>query len=54
MKKRLIFSLLILSIIQIQAQEADTVAITREGSWGVNFANVGLSNWAAGVKTQLP
>ncbi len=37
----------------IQAQESDTVTIKREGSWGVNFANVGLSNWAAGGENSI-
>lgn len=35
------------------AQDADSVVIEKSGSWGVNFANVGLSNWAAGGENSI-
>lgn len=38
---------------QLQAQDADSVTIKKSGSWGVNFANVGLSNWAAGGENSI-
>ena len=53
MKKLIILSLLVFAFQGIQAQESDTVTIKREGSWGVNFANVGLSNWAAGGENSI-
>lgn len=36
-----------------QAQTIDSVTIVKKGSWGVNFANVGLSNWAGGGENSL-
>lgn len=35
------------------AQDADTAVVTKEGTLGFNFANVGLSNWAAGGENSL-
>ena len=37
----------------IWAQDADSVTWTKKGSWGFSFANVGLSNWAAGGQNSV-
>ena len=39
--------------IAVSAQELDSIQITKTGSWGVNFANVGLSNWSAGGESSV-
>ncbi|WP_141719790.1 DUF3078 domain-containing protein [Roseivirga misakiensis] len=53
MKKQLLTLLLIFSAFALQAQDADSVTIKKSGTWGVNFANVGLSNWAGGGESSL-
>lgn len=53
MKKLILSSILLLCTVAVSAQSADSVKITREGTLGVNFANVGLSNWAAGGENSL-
>ena len=53
MKKLFLGALLMLSATLLVAQDADSVIVTKEGSWGLNFANVGLSNWAAGGENSL-
>lgn len=40
------------SLLTLQAQE-DSVVVKKSGSWGFNFANVGLSNWAAGGENSI-
>lgn len=53
MKKILFLALMAFAFQGLQAQEADTVTVKREGYWGLNFANVGLSNWAAGGENSI-
>ena len=36
-----------------KAQQIDSIQLTKTASWGVNFANVGLSNWAAGGESSV-
>ncbi len=53
MKKYLLtFAILIISTLTAMSQE-DSVVVKKTGSWGVNFANVGLSNWNAGGENSL-
>lgn len=33
--------------------QSDSVVVKKTGSWGLNFANVGLSNWAAGGENSI-
>lgn len=52
--KKLILSFIFLFGATIAfAQNADSVVVKKEGSLGVNFANVGLSNWAAGGENSI-
>lgn len=53
MRKHILTIALVLTAFTIQAQEADSVTITKQGSWGINLANVGLSNWAGGGESSL-
>jgi hypothetical protein len=54
MKTYLFACLFILgNIFSLSAQERDSIQITKTGSWGLNFANVGLSNWAAGGESSV-
>ena len=53
MKKLILLSTLLLTLNIAKAQNADSIVVTKEGSWGVNFANVGLSNWAAGGENSI-
>lgn len=53
MKKLIILCcLMAVSLLTLQAQE-DSVVVKKSGSWGFNFANVGLSNWAAGGENSI-
>lgn len=45
--------MLVVMSLALTAQESDSVKITKEGTLGFNFANVGLSNWAAGGENSL-
>lgn len=53
MKKLILASLFSFVYLTALAQDADSVIITKEGTLGFNFANVGLSNWAAGGENSL-
>lgn len=53
MKKLLFASLFICLGLQVSAQNTDSVRVSKEGSLGFNFANVGLSNWAAGGENSI-
>jgi len=48
MKKHILLVAFLIATATAQAQTIDSVTIVKKGSWGVNFANVGLSNWAGG------
>jgi hypothetical protein len=37
----------------IQAQTLDSLQVNKRANWGVNFANVGLSNWTAGGESSV-
>ncbi|NVJ46824.1 MAG: DUF3078 domain-containing protein [Cytophagia bacterium] len=52
--KKLLLSLSFILITSIAAKaQSDSVVINKSGSWGLNFANVGLSNWAAGGENSI-
>lgn len=53
MKKHILFALIFFSAVSVNAQDSDSVTVKKSGSWGVNFANVGLSNWAGGGESSL-
>ncbi|OEK01472.1 hypothetical protein BFP97_08040 [Roseivirga sp. 4D4] len=53
MKRHILIAVLLVAAVTVQAQDADSVTIEKKGSWGVNFANVGLSNWAGGGENSL-
>lgn len=53
MKKLILTAFFAFGLISLSAQEADSVVIRKEGSLGFNFANVGLSNWAAGGENSI-
>ena len=53
MRKSLIISSMLLISCAVWAQNADSVTWTKTGNWGMNFANVGLSNWAAGGQNSV-
>lgn len=53
MKKLILTILLTFGFASVFAQDADSVIVTKEGSLGFNFANVGLSNWAAGGENSI-
>lgn len=51
MKKHILLVAFLIATVTVQAQ--DSVKVERQGSWGVNLANVGLSNWAGGGENSL-
>lgn len=53
MKKYILTIALVLIAFTLQAQDTDSITIKKQGSWGVNLANVGLSNWAGGGESSL-
>jgi len=53
MKKLTLILLLFTFATLLYGQDTDSVVVSREGSLGFNFANVGLSNWAAGGENSL-
>jgi hypothetical protein len=53
MKKLILTLLFAISASLLHGQDADSVIIKKEGSLSFNFANVGLSNWAAGGENSL-
>lgn len=53
MKKHILLVAFLMAAITVQAQDADSVIVEKQGSWGVNLANVGLSNWAGGGESSL-
>ena len=53
MKKYILSVAFVLSTFALTAQTADSVVVTKKGSWGLNLANVGLSNWAGGGESSL-
>ena len=53
MKKHILFALCLFSTVFVNAQDADSVTVKKSGSWGINFANVGLSNWAGGGESSI-
>ena len=48
MRKTGLLILLLTFCTVAMAQEQDSTHWTHEGTWGINFANVGLENWAGG------
>ncbi len=53
MKKHILLTALLLLAFTVKAQNTDSVTVNKKGSWGVNFANVGLSNWAGGGESSI-
>lgn len=53
MKKLILAITIIFAAANAYAQNADSTVITKEGTLGFNFANVGLSNWAAGGENSI-
>ncbi|HEY9117519.1 MAG TPA: DUF3078 domain-containing protein [Roseivirga sp.] len=53
MKKLLLSLTLILMTAFAAKAQGDSTVVTKSGSWGLNFANVGLSNWAAGGENSI-
>lgn len=53
MKKITLFFVALFAIGTLNAQNADSVSWERKGSFGFNFANVGLSNWAGGGESSV-
>ncbi|GAB5527087.1 MAG: DUF3078 domain-containing protein [Roseivirga sp.] len=53
MKKLTLLFLALISVGTLNAQDADSVSWERKGSFGFNFANVGLSNWAGGGESSV-
>lgn len=53
MKYALLGALCTLLVSSIQAQTLDSLQVNKTASWGVNFANVGLSNWTAGGESSI-
>jgi hypothetical protein len=53
MKNYLITFFVFLFFPTLHGQELDSIQLTKTGTWGVNFANVGLSNWAAGGESSV-
>ena len=52
--KKLLLSLSFICLTGLTAMaQSDSVVVKKSGSWGVNFANVGLSNWAAGGENSI-
>lgn len=53
MINRLVFIFLLVFFSSLNGQELDSIQLTKTGSWGLNFANVGLSNWSAGGESSV-
>lgn len=53
MKNYLIAFFVFLFFSSLKGQELDSIQLTKTGTWGLNFANVGLSNWAAGGESSV-
>lgn len=53
MKKFTLLFFALICVGTLNAQDADTVSWERKGSFGFNFANVGLSNWAGGGESSV-
>lgn len=53
MKKITLLVLAFICVGTLNAQDADSVSWERKGSFGFNFANVGLSNWAGGGESSV-
>lgn len=53
MKKYILAIALTLTAFTLHAQNTDSVVVKKSGTWGVNLANVGLSNWAGGGESSL-
>lgn len=53
MNKHLITLAILLITAFVAKAQSDSTVITKGGSWGLNFANVGLSNWAAGGENSI-
>ncbi|MCE7990622.1 MAG: DUF3078 domain-containing protein [Roseivirga sp.] len=53
MKKFTLLFVALISLGSLNAQNADSVSWERKGSFGFNFANVGLSNWAGGGESSV-
>jgi hypothetical protein len=53
MKYALLSALSAFLFTSIQAQTLDSLQVNKTANWGVNFANVGLSNWTAGGESSV-
>jgi len=53
MKYALLGALCTLLVSSIQAQMLDSLQVNKTANWGLNFANVGLSNWTAGGESSI-
>lgn len=53
MKYALLSALSAFVFTSIQAQTLDSLQVNKTANWGVNFANVGLSNWTAGGESSV-
>ena len=53
MLNRLVVIFCLVFFSSLKAQGLDSIQLTKSASWGVNFANVGLSNWAAGGESSV-
>lgn len=53
MINRLVVIFCLVFFSSLRGQELDSIQLTKSASWGVNFANVGLSNWAAGGESSV-
>lgn len=53
MKFALVSALSAFLFTSIQAQTLDSLQVNKRANWGVNFANVGLSNWTAGGESSV-
>ncbi|MEC7752427.1 MULTISPECIES: DUF3078 domain-containing protein [Roseivirga] len=53
MKKLLLSTVVLCCLSVVLSAQTDSVVVKKTGSWGLNFANVGLSNWAAGGENSI-
>ena len=53
MINRLVVIFFVVFFSSLNGQELDSIQLTKTGTWGLNFANVGLSNWAAGGESSV-
>ena len=53
MINRLVVIFFVVFFSSLNGQELDSIQLTKTGSWGLNFANVGLSNWSAGGESSV-